>query len=309
MAVLATGDLELPDNIMTPWLGKVRGGSTLAVLSPQEAQTFGKGKAMIFDSGEAELVAESGEKASNEVTKTVQTVEPYKFQKTVRMSEEVLWADEAGQTDAVNQVLAQIQPALSRALDYGAIHGINPRSGAVAPAITQKFSSVTNIVTRGASDKPYANLDAADLMVLAEGYVPEGVALDPALAAAFSSLRAGTTEQKLYPNFRLTTELGELDGHRSSVSRTVGAVGVASVASNILGIVGDFSAFRWGIQKQIGLEVIKYGDPDGQGDLKRRNQIAVRAEVVYGWGIADLDAFALIKSAPAGGGGTEGGDD
>lgn len=294
MAALATGDLDLPDNLMTPWLGKIRGGSTLAVLSPAEGQRFGKGKAMIFDSGEAELVSEGGQKSSNDITKTIQTVEPHKFQKTVRMNEEVQWADEDGQTDAVRQVLAQIQPALSRALDFGAIHGINPKTGAVAASITQKFAAVTNQVERAASDKPYANLDAADLLVLAEGFVPEGIALDPAFAATFSSLRAGQTEQKLYPNFRLATEASELDGHRSSVSRTVGAKGVVASPSGILGIVGDFGGFRWGIQKQIGLEVIKYGDPDGQGDLKRNNQIAVRAEVVYGWGIADLDAFALI---------------
>lgn len=297
MAVLATGDLDLPDNLMTPWLGKIRGGSTLAALSPSEPQRFGKGRAMVFDSGEAELVSEGGQKSSNDITSTVQSVEPHKFQKTVRMNEEVQWADEDGQTDAVRQVLAQIQPALSRALDFGGIHGINPKTGAVASSITQKIASTTNIVTRASGDKPYANLDAADALVLADGFVPEGVALDPALAALFSSLRAGQTEQKLYPNFRLTTEVSELDGHRSSVSRTVGAVGIATVASKILGIVGDFSAFRWGIQKQIGLEVIKYGDPDGQGDLKRNNQIAVRAEVVYGWGVGDLDAFALIKSA------------
>lgn len=294
MAALATGDLELPDNIMTPWLGKVRGGSVLATLSPAEAQRFGKGTAMVFDSGEAELVSEGGQKSSNDITKTVQSVEPHKFQKTVRMNEEVLWADEDGQTDAVEQILAQIQPALSRALDFGAIHGINPKTGAVSGTITQKFASVTNQVERAAADKPYANLDAADLLVLADGFVPSDVALDPTFAAAFSSLRAGQTEQKLYPNFRLSTEVSELDGHRSSVSRTVSGAGVVASPSGILGIVGDFGGFRWGIQKQIGLELIRYGDPDGQGDLKRNNQVAFRAEVVYGWGIADLDAFALI---------------
>lgn len=297
MPALATGDLELPDNIMTPWLGKVRGGSVLGALSPAEPQSFGKGKAIVFDSGEAELVSEGGQKSSNDITKTVQSVEPHKFQKTVRMNEEVIWADEAGQTDAITQILAQIQPALSRALDYGAIHGINPKTGAVAGSISQKFASVSNIVERATADKPYANLDAADLLVLAEGYVPEGIALDPAFAATFSSLRAGQTEQKLYPNFRLTTDVSELDGHRSSVSRTVGGGGVVASPSGILGIVGDFGGFRWGIQKAIGLELIQYGDPDGQGDLKRNNQVAFRAEVVYGWGIADLDAFALIKAA------------
>lgn len=296
MAVLATGDLELTDNIMNPWLGKIAAKSTLAVLSPQEAQKFGVGKAMIFDSGEAELVSEGGQKSSNEVTKTTQTVEPHKFQKTVRLNEEVQWADEDGQTDALNQVLAQISPALARALDFGAIHGINPKTGAVAASITQKLANVTNVVTRG-PEKPYLNIDAADALVLANGFSPSDIALDPAFAALFSGLRNATTEQKIYPDFKLSNEVSTLEGHRAAVSRTVGAVGTAAVASKILGIVGDFSGFRWGIQKQIGLELIKYGDPDGQGDLKRNNQIAVRAEVLYGWGIGDVDAFALIKAA------------
>lgn len=298
MAALATGDLELPDHIMTPWLGKVKGGSVLAALSPSEPQKFGTGKAMVFDSGEAELVSEGGQKSSNDITKVIQSVEPHKFQKTVRMNEEVLWADEDHQLQAVSEILSQIQPALSRALDFGGIHGINPKTGAVAASITQKLASVTNIVTRSAAapGKPYTHLDAADALVLADGYVPEGIALDPSFAAGFSALRGTNSEQKLYPNFRLSTEVSELDGHRSSVSRTVGAVGTATVASDILGIVGDFSGFRWGIQRAIGLELIKYGDPDGNGDLKRNNQVAFRAEVVYGWGIGDLDAFALIKA-------------
>jgi len=78
------------------------------------------------------------------------------------------------------------------------------------------------------------------------------------------------------------------------VSNTVGAKAVLAVDTKVLGFVGDFSAIRWGVQKSIGLEVIQYGDPDGGGDLKRANQVAFRAEVVYGWGVADLNAFAKI---------------
>ena len=91
--------------------------------------------------------------------------------------------------------------------------------------------------------------------------------------------------------------MSELDGHRASVSNTVGAVGVAASATTVKAFVGDFSAIRWGIQRQIGLELIEYGDPDGQGDLKRNNQVAFRSEIVYGWGIADLNAFTKIVDA------------
>ena len=74
-------------------------------------------------------------------------------------------------------------------------------------------------------------------------------------------------------------------------------LGVNKGTSGISAFVGDFSAIRWGVQRTIPLEVIRYGDPDGNGDLKRNNQVAFRAEVVYGWGIADLSAFAKVTPA------------
>lgn len=300
MVSLTSGFIELPTQRLDAWLGKVRGGSVVSALSSAIPMKFGPGESFVFDIGEAEYVGEGQDKGATTVTKTTQTVDPFKFHKTIRFNQEVLWADEDHQLGVVNDILDQIQPALSRALDYGVIHGINPTGGAAVAAMTQKLASATNQVERAAADKPYANLDAADALILADGYVPSSIAIDPAFASAFSSLRGTNSEQKLYPNFRLSTEVSELDGHRASVSRTVGAVGVAAVASKILGIVGDFDSIRWGIQKQIGLELIQYGDPDGGGDLKRKNQVAFRAEVVYGWGIADLDAFALIVDKVAG---------
>lgn len=294
MTALTSGSLSLPDQIIDPWLGKVQGGSVVAALSGAIPMKFGDGSTMTFDIGEAEYVGEGSQKGASTVTPTAQTVAPFKFHKTIRMNEEVLWADEDAQANAVTSILVQIQPALSRALDFGVIHGINPTGGATVGAMTQKLASATAQVERIASDKPYANLDAADALVLANSYVPSDVALDPSLASKFSALRGTNSEQRLYPNFQLSTAVSELDNHRASVSRTVRALSVAAAKSHILGIVGDFSAVRWGIQRAIGLELIKYGDPDGGGDLKRNNQVAFRAEVVYGWGIADLDAFALI---------------
>lgn len=293
MAVLETGDLTIPDQILTPWLGKVQHGSTVAALSGAIPMKFGDGQSMTFDIGEAELVEEGANKGPSTITPTVKTVKPHKFHKTVRWTEEVMWADEDYQLGVITQVLDLIAPSLARALDFGVYHGINPATGNAATSITESLSDTTNSVEI-ATDPPYTYLDAADTLVLAGGYVPRDVALDPSFAASFSTLRGTTTEQKLYPNFRLTTEASELDGHRASVSNTVGAIGVAATDTDVKAFVGDFSGIRWGIQRQIGLEVIRYGDPDGQGDLKRNNQVAFRAEVVYGWGIADLDAFAKI---------------
>jgi hypothetical protein len=294
MTSLATGSLTIPKQKITPWLGAIQNGSCVASLSAQTPMTFGEGESWTFDIGEAEYVAEGGDKGASTVTPTTKTVKPFKFHKTLRMNEEVLWADEDRQLEVVDEILALIQPALSRALDFGVFHEINPTGGAVVAAMNGGLTDTTNLVEYAAADKPYVSLDAADALVLADGYVPRDIALDPTYAAKFSALRGTNSEQKLYPNFRLGVETSELDGHRASVSNTVRGTGVLAVDTDVLGFVGDFSAIRWGVQKSIGLEWIRYGDPDGGGDLKRKNQVAARAEVVYGWGIATLDAFAKI---------------
>lgn len=294
MVSLATGSLTIPKQKLDPWLGKVKNGSAVAALSDSIPMTYGVGEAWTFSIGEAEYVGEGANKGASTVTPTSKTINPFKFHKTVRMNEEVLWADEDHQMGVIDAILAEIQPALSRALDYGVFHEINPTGGAVVAAMNGGLTDTTNLVEYVAADKPYVSLDAADALVLADGYLPKDVALAPTYAAKFSALRGTTSEQKLYPNLVFGTEVSELDGHRASVSNTVSGAGVIAVDTKVLGFVGDFSAIRWGVQKSIGLEVIRYGDPDGGGDLKRANQVAFRAEVVYGWGIADLNAFAKI---------------
>lgn len=297
MTALTSGFIEMPTQRIDAWLGGISTRSVVATLSGETPMKFGAGEAMVFDIGEAEYVGEGGNKGPTTVSKEAQTVDPFKFHKTIRFNEEVLWADEDYQLGVVNDILEQIQPALSRALDYGVIHGINPTGGTVVAAMTQNLAAVSNTVGFTGSKKPYEALDEADTLVLGNGFVPRDIALDPSFASAFSTLRGKNSETKLYPNFRLDVEASELDGHRASVSRTVNAKNVIDTPSDIIGVVGDFSAIRWGVQKRIGLELIRYGDPDGGGDLKRKNQVAFRAEVVYGWGIADNNAFALITNA------------
>jgi len=296
MAVLDTGDLTIPTQILDPWLGRVQGGSCVAALSDSIPMRFGAGQSMTFDIGEAEYVGEGANKGASTVTPTTKTVTPFKFHKTVRWTEEVVWADEDYQLGVLSEILDLIQPALSRALDYGVFHGINPTGGAAVAAMTESLSDTTNSVEVAAA-APYTYLDAADALVLADGAVPSDIAVDPSFAAGFSTLRGANSEVKLYPNFRLSTAVSELDGHRASVSKTVGAVGVAAAPTTVQAFVGDFSAVRWGVQRTVPLELIRYGDPDGQGDLKRNNQVAFRMEIVYGWGIADLNAFAKIIDA------------
>lgn len=294
MATFATGSLPIPKQKLDPWLGKIRNGSVVATLSTPIPMTYGEGESWTFDIGEAEYVAEGGAKGGSTITPTTKTVKPFKFHKTLRFNEEVLWADEDRQLEVIDEILDLVQPSLSRALDFGVMHEINPTGGAVVAAMNGGLTDTTNLVEDVAANAPYVSLDAADALVLADGYMPRDVALSPAFAARFTARRNATSEQKLYPDFRLQTEVSDLDGHRASVSNTVAGTGVIAVDTKVLAFVGNFDTVRWGVQKSIGLEVIRYGDPDGGGDLKRYNQVAFRAEVVYGWGIADLNAIAKI---------------
>lgn len=284
---VTTALVDIPDQILDPFIGKIKHGSAIAQLSTPEPMKFGKGVFTSFDIDEAEFVGEGADKGPSDVTKTSGSILPFKFQKTVRFTNEVQWADEDHQLQVIETILNLIPRPLARALDFGVIHALNPKTLTTVPAMVSHGYLAQASATQSATSDIIDDLDWAYASVLTNGYVPNGVALAPALAVQAVTAR-NSDQVKLFPEFRPTTEASTLDAFRASTSDTVGA------ANDLLAVAGDFDAVRWGIQKQIGLEMIEYGDPDGQGDLKRSNEIAFRAEIVYGWGFADLGAFALL---------------
>ena len=116
--------------------------------------------------------------------------------------------------------------------------------------------------------------------------------MSPAFATALSATTyAGG--QKPYDAFMWGGNPGSIRGINCDVNSTVAVS--ASTAANHYAYVGDFqNAFKWGYAEQVPLEVIQYGDPDGQGELKRYNQVRLRAEAYIGWGILDPTAFSRI---------------
>ena len=97
-----------------------------------------------------------------------------------------------------------------------------------------------------------------------------------------------------YPELGFGSSITSFEGLSAYSSSTVSGTPEASANTNVKAIIGQWDLLRWGVQKSIPVELIKFGDPDGQGDLKRKNQIALRLEVVYGWGVMDLDGFAVV---------------
>ncbi len=292
MAVLASSGITLPKNIAAGLWSKATTGSVVAALSGSEPMQFGNVDIMTFDADpRAEYVAEGGDKAASAVTFSSKTVVPHKAQVTMRFNEEVQWADEDYQLGVLQALSDSASRALSRALDLGVIHRINPLTGTAAASITGKLNDTTNRVeVAGNAD---LEVEAAAGLVIADGFRPNGVAFDPAYAWTLATSRYADGRKK-YPELGFDTNLSNFEGLRAAVSSTVSATPEAT-DTKLRGIVGDWSTIRWGVQREVPVELIRYGDPDGQGDLKRKNQIALRLEVVYGWAFLSLDAFAAIN--------------
>lgn len=186
--------------------------------------------------------------------------------------------------------------ALGRALDIVGIHKANPLTGAVAASVTEGLCDATD-QAQLAGTKFDEAIEAASGLVIANGYTPTGIACDPALSFGLATMR-DTTGRRIYPELGYGQGVASFEGMTAAVSDTVGGKELAK-ASDIIGLVGQFDAFRWGVQREIAMHTIEFGDPDGLGDLQRLNQVAIRAEIVYGIGILDLKAFAKVVKAAA----------
>jgi HK97 family phage major capsid protein len=295
MASIITKDFTLPEEYVSGVFKKAQTSSALAQLSGAQPQKFGKSNVMTLTSApKAELVAEAGEKAPTPSSYASKTVVPVKLQVTVRASNEVMWADEDYQIGILEDIQENCGIALGRALDLVGIHKVNPLTGAVASSITEGIIDTTNAATLDGSKYDEA-VEAAAALVIANGYTPTGLAADPALSFGLATMR-DTTGRRIYPELGYGTAVTNFEGMACAVSDTVSGKELAT-ASNLIGLVGQFDAFRWGVQKEIAAHVIEFGDPDGLGDLQRTNQVAIRAEVVYGIGIMDEGAFAKVMKA------------
>lgn len=296
MAAITTADFKLPEEYVDGIFKKAQSTSVLARLSGERPQKFGTSNVMVLTGApKAELVAEGAQKAPTPATYANKTVTPQKLQVTIRLSDETKWADEDYQIGVLDDIVENAGIALGRALDTVGIHKVNPLTGAVASSVTEGLIDAKASATL-ADGKYDEAIEAAAGLVIANGFTPAGIALDPTLSFGLATMR-DTTGRRIYPEVGYGQELTNFEGMSAAVGDTVSGKNELATASNLLGIVGQFDAFRWGVQREVSAHVIEFGDPDGLGDLQRQNQIAIRAEVVYGIGIMDEDAFAKVVSA------------
>jgi len=296
MAVFGTAEAQvlMPRNIADGMVTDTRTNSTVAALSGREPMRFGNTDIITFnDFPKAEFVGEGADKASTTGGFDSVTATPKKAQVTMRFNEEVQWADEDYQLGIFRELGAAGALALGRALDLGLYHRINPLTGAVISGWTNYLTATTRSVE--AAGNPETEIEAAVGLLIGAQKAVTGIAFDPSYSWTIATARYADGRKK-YPELGFGTNLTNFEGLQASVGDTVSGRPEAT-DTKVRGIVGDFrSGIRWGVQRDIPVELIRFGDPDGQGDLKRKNQIAMRLEIVYGWYVF-TDRFAKIVDA------------
>lgn len=286
MAVLAKGNL-FPAQIESEIFSKVKGHSTLAKLSDQEALPFvGKDIFTFNFSSDVSIVGENGEKPAGDATVVPVSMQPVKVVYQMRVSDEFMYASDEYKINVLKSFADGFAKKLGSGLDKMAFHGVNPATGTTSSLISGKSfdTLVTNSVTYDES-KADENIDDAVALVESAEYESTGVALSPATRGAIAKLTANGARK--YPEFAFGATPNTLGAMSLDTNATVNTDNA---------IVGDFkNAFKWGIAKQLPMDIIEYGNPDGQGDLKAQNQVVIRSEAYIGWAIMDADAFAIVK--------------
>ena len=299
MTVQST-DLLLPTQIADGIVEKAKTSSTIAALSAQEPQRFGKVEIITFDDDlTAEFVEEIAPKGSDEAKPDSVQAVPHKAVVQMRTSDEFKWADEDYKLDIFKKYEEKCARALARALDLGLYYRINPRTGNALTTWTNYLNATTKRVEITATSQPDLDFEVAAGLVIEDGYSVNGVAFDPKYAWKLATARFPDGRKK-FPELGLGEGISSFEGVSAAVSSTVSGKAKDGDATDnkVRGILGNFrSGIRWGVQREFPFKILEYGDPDNKGrDLAGHNEILLRTEIVYGWYVF-YSEFAIIEDA------------
>ena len=297
MANITTSLAQMPEELINDIFSKVQGHSSLAKLSTQIPVPFAGTEEMTFSlDNEVSIVGEGENKPPHGATWGSVVIRPIKMIYQHRLTDEFVYMAEEQQLPYLAAFTDGFAKKIARGIDIAAMHGLNPFDRADASfKATNSFDGLVtgNVVTYAAATAD-VNIEDAVAAVQADDGVVTGIAMAPAFGTALSKIKVNGVVQ--YPEFRFGQNPDAFYGIASDVNSTVAVKGTATGAVQDYAIVGNFrDAFKWGYAKNIPLEIIQYGDPDGLGDLKRKNQIVLRTEAFVGWGILDANSFAMIR--------------
>lgn len=286
MAAVKQGT-NFPTSLVTEMFNLVKGHSSIAKMVPSTPIPFNGNTEFTFSmDNKVSVVGESGEKPAGDATITPVVIRPIKVVYQSRVSDEFVYASEEAKLNYLKAFTDGFAKRIAEGLDEMIMHGVNPATGSASQVIgtNNLDAKITKTVTLTAN--PDTDVDGAIALV----DDANGIILGKSIRSAIAALKT-TDGVIMYPEFAWGATPSELGGIKVDANKTVESNGATARA-----YVGDFNALKWGFAKNIPLEVIEYGNPDGQGDLKNTNEVVLRSEAFVGWGILDADAFAAVTT-------------
>lgn len=240
-----------------------------------------------------EVVGEAGAKAPTPTNHPLRHIRTTKIQYTERLSEEFLLYDRAKQLGIIEKLAEKwMSKDFLHDLDTVVLHGVDPLSGNVAASLQDYLTKAGSCILVPSTGISASNIDTDMKAAIAAVEDPNGIAFSNNAASKLATITDNGVQR--YPSLgKFGISVDTFEGLDAAKSKEVGEYNGTQL------IVGDWNALKWGIAAEMPVELIRYGDPDGQGDLKRYNQIALRYEVIFGFGIANPNAFAVVQNAPA----------
>lgn len=292
MATIKQGTM-FPTTLVTDMFNLVKGHSSIAKMIPSAPIAFNGNTEFTFsmDKGVA-VVGESAEKPAGDAKVTPVTIRPIKVVYQSRVSNEFIYASEEAKLNYLKAFADGFSKTLAKGLDLMIMHGTNPATGTASSAVIgnnhldyviANYDSGANVIT--ATANPDADINGA----LDKVEDATGIIIGKTMRGSIAGLTVNGANK--YPEFAWGATPATLGGMKLDSNSTVEANSATARA-----YVGDWNALKWGFAKQIPLEVIEYGNPDGQGDLKLTNEVVLRSEAFVGWGILDASSFASINA-------------
>ena len=295
MGTLTVAGTRFKPELAKEMFNKVKGHSTLAKLCAAEAIPFAGTEIFVFTmDGEAAIVGEGMLKPAGNADISTVAIKPIKVVYQHRVTDEFVKMSEEKQLPYLNAFSDGFSKKIARAIDICGIHGVNPADGVASASIGNNcFDLAVTTTVKFNSSAPDDNIDSAVAPIQSAEGIVTGIAMAPAFGTALGAMKTADSHLPIYPEFRFGANPGNFGGMTADINTTV------SFGSSVdRAIVGDFeNAFRWGYAEDITFEIIEFGDPDGNGDLKRRNQVCLRSEAYIGWGILDAASFARIVAS------------
>lgn len=281
---------------------RVSGFSSLATIAKQMPIPFAGTDVFTFSSSdEAGIVGEGESKPIQNGKVGKVTIKPVKIVYQYRITDEFLNMSQEKQIPYLDAFYEAMAKKMARALDIMAMHGVDPKTKTASTQIgTNKLDDTTTdtgVTSITMSTKPDEDLESAINAILENDRNVTGIVMSPAFSAEMGKIRdKSDSNVRLYPELAFGGRPKSFAGNDLSINNTVSYnASTTTNALNPVAYVGDFAdAFRWGYADTIRTEIIEFGNPDGQGDLKATNEIVIRAEAYIGWGILDKGSFRRI---------------